>query len=134
METFDAPARDISCTRRQRTNTPLQALVLMNDPQWVEAARVLAERALHEGGATTDSRLDFLGRVLLGQPLKPALRQPIARSLPTFLQAYKGDPKAAADLLRIGDKPCDAALDSGELAGWTLVASEMLNLDATLNN
>ena len=66
LEAFDAPNRTASCTRRQRSNTPLQALVAMNDPQWLEAARGLGERVIkHDPSA--DSRLDYLGKILLGR-------------------------------------------------------------------
>jgi hypothetical protein len=133
METLDAPVRDASCTRRARTNTPLQALITMNDPQWVEAAKFLAARALREGGATADSRLDFLARTLLAKPFEPALKKPLADSLEKFRKHYADDPKAAAELLSVGEKPLEPALDPVELASWTLVASEMLNLDKTLN-
>lgn len=133
LETFDAPVRDATCTRRARTNTPLQALVTMNDPQWVEAAKFLAVRALREGGATSDSRFDFLARTLLAKPFPPALKKPLADSLEKFRKRFAADPKAAAELLAVGEKPLEAAPDPVELASWMLVASEMLNLDKTLN-
>ena len=133
MLAFDSTTREYCVARRQTTNTPLQALVTMNDPQWVEAAKFLAARALREGGATTGERLDFLARTLLAKPFEPASKKPLAEALEKFRKHYAADPKAAAELLAVGEKPVDPALDPVELASWTLVASGMLNLDKTLN-
>ena len=133
METFDATAREVVCTRRARTNTPLQALVTMNDPQWLEAARKLAERAL-KAAPDDPARFHFLARVTLGRTFAPAEIDILTRSLATFAAHYRA-PAAAEDvaaLLRIGEAPADSALPPPELAAWTLVASQFLNLDEFL--
>src|SRR5438034_5277119 len=70
MDIFNAPSRETCVVRRERTNTPLQALVTLNDVQFVESARALAERALKEGGAKVDDRIDYLARRLLSRPLR----------------------------------------------------------------
>ena len=78
--------------RRERTNTPLQALVTLNDPQFVEAARRLAETTLKQGGEKTDSRIDFTARRLLARPLRPQEMQIVQSSLDALLKHYKADP------------------------------------------
>ncbi len=129
MDAFDASPRDTACTRRQRTDTPLQALVTMNDPQWVEAARALAERAIHEGGSQPAQRIGFLSEVLLSHPPPPAMEKVLEQSFEQMRQHYEGNARDASDLVAVGEKPRDAS----KLAAWTMVASEMLNLDETLN-
>jgi hypothetical protein len=133
MDAFDASPRDTACTRRQRTDTPLQALVTMNDPQWVEAARALAERAIHEGGSQPAQRIGFLSEVLLSHPPPPAMEKVLEQSFEQMRQHYEGNARDASDLVAVGEKPRDASISASELAAWTMVASEMLNLDETLN-
>jgi mono/diheme cytochrome c family protein len=133
METFDATSREVVCTKRARTNTPLQALVTMNDPQWVEAARKLAERAVKAAPAAED-RLAFLARTTLARSPAPAEATVLARSLAAF-DAHYAQPTAAEDvaaLLAVGESPPDPALAPAEVAAWTLVASQFLNLDEFL--
>jgi hypothetical protein len=131
METFDATSREVVCTVRARTNTPLQAFVTMNDPQWVEAARKLAERAIW---ATPDdeARLNFLGRVTLSRPLRPEEVAILRRGLEQFLTSFRDAPGDVAALLATGASPIDSALDPAEIAPWTMVASQFLNLDEFL--
>jgi hypothetical protein len=131
METFDATSRETVCTRRARTNTPLQAFVTMNDPQWVEAARKLAERSIH-AAADVDGRLDFIARNTINRPLSPRETALLRRTAEKFHAAYAGDAAAAKDLLAIGDLPADAKISPSELAEWTLIASQFLNLDEFL--
>ena len=132
MDTFDAPVRDAACTRRQRTNTPLQALVVMNDPQWLEAARRLAERVLtHE--AATDAQLDYLGELLLARPWHPQEKQVLARMLGELETVYARDAAAAARLIAVGESKPNPRIPAPQLAPWMLVASAALNLDATVN-
>ena len=133
METFDATSREVVCTRRARTNTPLQALVTMNDPQWVEAARKLAERAIKAAPAA-EGRLDFLARTTLARPPAPAEAAVLARSLASFDSHYNGTGAAedVAALLTVGESPVDPGLAPTEVAAWTLVASQFLNLDEFL--
>ena len=131
METFDATSREVVCTRRARTDTPLQAFVTMNDPQWVEAARKLAERALHSAPATP-ARIDFLARVTLGRPLAAREAALLAKSQEKFRAHFSANVEAAKEILRVGESPADAAIAPAELAEWTMVASQFFNLDEFL--
>jgi hypothetical protein len=132
LVTFDAPDRETCVVRRARTNTPLQALVLMNDPTYVEAARKLAERMLTGGGATPEERIAFAFRLATAR--RPAEREVavLKRVLEQQRAAFGQDEKAAAALVGVGEAPRPEQLDSRELAAWTLVASVILNLDETL--
>ena len=132
MDAFDAPMRDVVCTRRQRTDTPLQALVTMNDVQWVEAARTLAQRVIHEGGKLPEQRINLMGEILLSRDPPPKMAAVFENSLAQMEKHYTANPKAAHDLLQVGEKKSDTAIPAPELAAWTMVASEMLNLDDTL--
>jgi hypothetical protein len=132
MDAFDAPMRDVVCTRRQRTDTPLQALVTMNDVQWVEAARALAQRVIREGGKQPQQRINLLGEILLSHDPPPQLAQVLENSLAQMEKHYAADPKAAHDLVDVGEKKSDSSIPAPELAAWTMVASEMLNLDETV--
>ncbi len=133
METFNAPTREECCVNRERTNTPLQALVAMNDPQFVEAARHLAARAVREGGADAGRRLDAMAMRVLSRPLGPREREAMERGARELMRRYEADPKAAEALLRVGERPADASATPAELAAWTLVASQFFNLDEALN-
>lgn len=133
MDAFDAPARDAACTRRQRTDTPLQALVTMNDVQWVEAARALAERVIKQGGEKPEQRIKLMGDILLSHDPPTQMAQVLEGSLAQMKKHYEADPKAAHELVQEGDKPHDSSIPDPELAAWTMVASEMLNLDETVN-
>jgi hypothetical protein len=131
MEAFDAPSRESICTRRVRTNTPLQAFVTMNDPQWFEAARHLAERALH-ASPNADERLAFMARLTLSRGLEPAEKDVFMKSCDQFRAYYSRNPGPALQVLKVGESPVDATLPSAELASWTVVASQFLNLDEFL--
>jgi hypothetical protein len=133
MDAFDAPPRDVACTRRQRTDTPLQALVTMNDMQWVEASRALAERVIEQGGRQPQQRIKYLSELLLSHDPPPQMEAVLQQSFEQMERHYAADPKAARELIAIGEKPRDAAIPPPELAAWTMVANEMLNLDQTLN-
>ena len=133
MDAFDAPMRDVVCTRRQRTDTPLQALVTMNDVQWVEAARALAERVIKEGGKQPKQRISLMGQILLSHDPPPRMAAVLENSLSQMEKHYSADPKAAHDLVGVGEKKSDASIPAPELAAWTMVASEMLNLDEVVN-
>jgi hypothetical protein len=132
MDAFDAPVRDVVCTRRQRTDTPLQALVTMNDVQWVEAARALAQRVILEAGPKAEKRIDLLSEILLSHDPPPKMAGVLETSLQQMEQHYAADPKAARALVDGGEKKRDTAIPEPELAAWTMVASEMLNLDETV--
>jgi hypothetical protein len=133
MDAFDAPTRDTACTRRQRTDTPLQALVTMNDPQWVEASRALAERLIKQGGKQPEQRIQYLSELVLSHDPSPRMASVLQQSLDQMEKHYATDPTAAHDLVAVGEKPRDAAIPPPELAAWTMVVSEVLNLDEALN-
>lgn len=130
LEILNAPSREACVVRRDRTNTPLQALLLMNDPTYVEAARALADLAL-ETGADTDRRLDILSRRLIARDLSGPERAVARRTLDAALARFRAEPKAAEALVTVGES-APRAKDRAELAAWTLVASKLLNLDETL--
>jgi hypothetical protein len=132
MTTFDAPAREQFCTRRERSDTPLQALQLMNDVQHFEAARALAERILREGGASTPERLAYGFRTVLAR--KPTDRETVIAwsALEKHLARYQKDPEAAKAAITSGESKPDPKLAEPELAAWTLVANLLLNLDETV--
>jgi hypothetical protein len=132
LATFDAPTREICRVQRQRTDTPLQALALLNDVAYVEAARHLAQRMLTEGGATATSRLTYGFRRATARAPLPAELQILEKGLDRYLAIYRGDPEAARQLLAHGDSPRDDKLDAGELAAYASVATILLNLDETL--
>jgi hypothetical protein len=132
MTTFDAPDRETCVIRRARSNTPLQALVLLNDPTYVEAARKLAERVLHDGGPSTESRLLHAFRLTVARPPRPEEIQILGDVLQRARERFRRDPKAAAGLLAVGQASRDGRLDAVELAAWASVASLILNLDEAI--
>ena len=133
MDIFNAPTREACTVRRERTNTPLQALVTLNDPQFVEAARRLAETTLKQGGDKTESRIDFTARRLLARPLRPQEVQVVESGLNALLKHYQADPAGAKNLLAVGQSPVDPKLDPATLAAWTMLTNELMNLDEVLN-
>ena len=136
LDLFNAPSREVSCLRRERTNTPLQALVTLNDPQFVEAARHLAETALQAGGDQDAKVVDFIIEKTLARPVKPAEREVLLSSRRDFLKHYEAKPEDAAALLGVGEsKPAllAAQVTPAQLASWTMVCNEVLNLDEMLN-
>src|SRR5262249_55074244 len=133
MEIFNAPSRGTCTVRRERTKTPLQALVTLNDPQFVDAARSLAQRALKEGSDQVDYRLDFLAQRLLARPFRTEERQLVQASLTDLLAFYKSHPEDAKKLIAVGESKADSALDGPTLAAWTMVVNELMNLDEVLN-
>jgi cytochrome c553 len=131
MEIFNAPSRETCTIRRERTNTPLQALVTLNDPQFVEAARALADRAFEIGGATDEARLDFVARRLLARPLAADERGIVTKSLADLEAFYGAHGDDARALVTIGDtKP--RLPDTAKLAAWTMLVNELMNLDEVL--
>ncbi len=129
MTALDAPSREACVVRRERTNTPLQALMLMNEVQYVEAARVLAERTLKQGGTTPDARLQFLFKNVTCRPAESSELAELNGALQDHLTRYAKDAKAAQALIGVGETRTDPALSPSELAAWTLVANLVLNLD-----
>lgn len=132
LANFDAPSREAPCTRRDRSNTPLQALQLMNDVQHFEAARALATRLLTEGGAAPADRIRFAYRVVLARAPEAAELQLVETTLRHYLARYQKDPAAARQVIRVGASAPRAGLAEPELAAYTLIANLLLNLDETL--
>ena len=131
LETFDAPAREVVCTRRSRTNTPLQALVSMNDPQFFEAARKLSERAI-KLSSNPQERMDFMAETLLSRPLDQAELAMLTKRKDGFAGHYQAHPEDAKEILTNGAAPADSTLDPVEIATWAMVANQFLNLDENL--
>ncbi len=129
MSTFDAPNREQSCTVRGRSNTPMQALQLMNDVQYVEAARNLAERILKEGGATDDARARWAWLAVTVRPATDVEIQITLDALTTHRARYAADADAANKLVSYGESKRDDKIDAGEHAAWTLISNLLLNLD-----
>ncbi len=129
LATFDAPSREACVVRRGRTNTPLQALALMNDQQYVEAARKLAERSMTEGGAEPASRLVHAFRIATGRAPREPEQAILMRMLQQHLADYQADVPSAEKLLAIGEAKRNEALPPAELAAYTMVANLILNLD-----
>ncbi len=132
LATFDAPDREKCVARRALTNTPLQALVLMNDPTYIEASRALAQRALRDGGKDLNGRLAYAFRLSTARKPSAEELRVLRELLNRQLARYRGDRKAAGELLRVGESAADPAIDQSELAAWTVVASAILNLDETI--
>ena len=132
MTNFDGPNREQFCARRERSNTPLQALQLMNDVQHFEAARALAERVLAEGGADTDSRLEFLYRTVLSRKPDAEEIRIVTAALTTQLKLFAAEEDAATKAIHVGEsEPRKVAADLAT-AAWTMIANLVLNLDETV--
>src|SRR5205807_7420484 len=129
---FDAPSREECTVERPRSNTPLQALVLLNDPIYVEAARAFAERILREGGSGTEARIQFAYRQALSRRAAPEEVKLLASVFEKHLQEYRVDKPAAEALIHIGDRPVPNDLNTAELAAWTSIARVVLNLHETI--
>ena len=133
LDIFNAPSREVCAVRRERTNTPLQALATLNDPTFVEAARHLAQDLLTKGGATNDERVKFMALRLLARPLSVQENGLVQASLKELLDYYVLHEADAKQLIAVGESKSDPALDAATLAAWTMLANEMLNLDEVLN-
>jgi hypothetical protein len=129
---FDAPTREECIVERTRSNTPLQAMVLLNDPTFVEAAKMLAGRIMGEGGQTEAQRLQYVYRRTLQRLPTAAEAELLARIYREHLTQYKADPAAAAALLKVGDAKPYPGAPPAELAAWTSVARVVLNLHETI--
>ncbi|HLU47571.1 MAG TPA: DUF1553 domain-containing protein, partial [Planctomycetota bacterium] len=129
---FDAPTREKCSVERQRTNTPLQALVVMNDVQFVEAARVLAQRVLSEAKGSFRARLDHAFLLVCAQPADELRHEVFAELYESQLAVFRARPERALELLSFGEHPRAANLDPAEHAAWTVIASAILNLDEVL--
>jgi hypothetical protein len=133
MEVFNAPSREVCTVRRERTNTPLQALATLNDPQFVEAARRLAERTLKEAGESDNARIDLMARRLLSRPLLGVESSIVNSSLANLKNYYQSHPDDAKKLIATGESKPDPTLDPNSLAAWTMLANQLMNLDEVLN-
>lgn len=132
MLLFDAPSRENCTMRRPRTNTPLAALALMNDVQFFEAARNLAQRVLLEAGPKSESRITLAFRLATARPPTADELNVLLAQYQKHLAEYQRDKEAATKLLSVGESRRNESLDPLELAAWTMVASTILNLDETI--
>ena len=142
MLNFDAAERHTCIVKRQKTSTPLQALVTLNDPQFVEAARVLAQRTLVAYISTSKTKMDMLSfpdvliqamfKAVLSRPARPVEVGLLKKLYSDELLSFKNEPKRAKALLKVGEYPIEAALKTNELAAWTLVVSTVMNMDEAL--
>jgi mono/diheme cytochrome c family protein len=140
MTTFDAPSREICAVRRIRTNTPLQALVTLNDPVYVETAQAIARRIMREGGSSPEERVRYALRLSTGRPAADEQVAALTSLYEAELKHYRADAKAAGELSGMTTQQAaanpqaknDTKLDAAEVAAWTVVANVLLNLDAVL--
>jgi mono/diheme cytochrome c family protein len=132
MATFDAPSREICTVRRLPTNTPLQALVTLNDPAYVEMSQALARRIIRQGGAIPAQRARYALRLVLARPPQEAQVQALVSLYEKEAAHYRADPEAAKKLATepLGSLP--EGMDAVEAAAWTVVANVLLNLDGVL--
>jgi hypothetical protein len=132
MMIFDAPNRETCSVSRSRSNTPLQALTLMNDPQFVEAARALGQRMIEEGGRTVDERIDYAFQLATARHPNEREKLILANNFSAQMEAYTVKETQFEDLLQVGDSEPNSELDKRELAAFSVVASMILNLDETI--
>jgi hypothetical protein len=129
---FDAPSREECTADRPRSSTPLQALVLLNDPTYVEAARAFAERIIKQGGSSVSERLRYAYELALSREIKPAETQLLTALYEKHLAEYRADAAAAQKLLNVGERPMPKEMNIAELAAWTSVTRTILNLHETI--
>jgi hypothetical protein len=132
MHVFDASSREYCMVRETRTNTPLQALNLMNDVTYVEAARMLAQRMLNEGGANPEDRISLGLRLAGGRRPDESEKQVLLANLQAQLEYFRGHPQEAVRLLAVGEKRNDENLKAEELSAYAAIASLILNLDEVI--
>ena len=131
MMNFDTSERNLCTVKRQSTSTPLQALVLMNDPQFVEASRILAERMIREGGGVDQTRIRYGFRLLTSREPTREEMHVLEDLLVKQRESFAHDREAARDLLASGEYPRNERLSPSEVAAFTTVASTIMNFDAT---
>jgi hypothetical protein len=129
MTTFDAPSREFCVVKRTRSNTPLQALLLLNDPAYVECAQALARRVMHEAGPSVEERVARAFRLCLARAPQPHETQRLAQLYQQQLSRYKEDLAAAEKMATSELGPAPEGMDVHQLAAWTVVANVLLNLD-----
>ena len=133
LEAFNAPSREFCSVSRERTNTPLQALVTLNDPQFVEAARRLAQQALRSHGQDDAEIADYVARRVLGRPLATAEQHVLLADKDAFLAHYRSNTEDAEALASVGQSAVDKDLDVSLTAAWTMVCNQVMNLDEALS-
>ena len=133
MNILDAPSREACTIRRERTNTPMQALMLMNDPQFFEAARAFAERTVKEGGETPEARIAYIFEMATARLPKPKEAALLLQTFQVHYEDLAANPEAAKALITVGESSPDETLDAVEVAAWTMIANLILNLDEVLN-
>jgi hypothetical protein len=132
MDIFNAPSRETCTVRRERTDTPLQALVTLNDTQFIEAARNLAARALKDGGTTPQERLNYVAQRLLARSLKANELKVCESILADLEKTYRENTADAEALVAVGESKCDSPVDKSELAAYTMAVNQLMNLDEVL--
>jgi hypothetical protein len=134
MEVFNATAREVCTVRRERTNTPLQALVTMNDIQFVEAARILAQRAIlaNPNGADPVARLQWIAARIVSRPLRGEELGVLQTSLGELSGYYQANPQSAKELLAVGATRSPEEINPSELASWTMTVNILMNLDEAI--
>jgi len=132
MMNFDSPNREQCAVFENRTNSPLQALDLMNDVTFLEASRKFAERMIAEGGATPESRIDYGYQLLLARTPSKKQKQILLSTEARMASDFRKDPAAADQFLQQGESPVNRAIDPAELASWTSIASLLLNMDEAI--
>jgi hypothetical protein len=132
FQAFDAPTREACTLKRSTTNTPLAALVLMNDPTFVEASRKLAERVLAWSEKRQEERLALMFRLVTGRWPVVAEQRQLRETLEYLLADFQRDVPAAQQLMGIGESPYDKTLDVAELAAYTAIANALLQIDETI--
>jgi uncharacterized protein DUF1553/uncharacterized protein DUF1549/cytochrome c len=132
LRAFDAPSREECVADRPRSNTPLQALVLLNDPIFVEAARVLAEKVIREGGTAPQERVRWAIRRVLTRSPQEGEAELLEALYKKHRTEYEADPQAGRDLIAVGEWPAPGDIEPVELAAWTSVARALLNLHETI--
>ncbi len=133
MNILDAPSREACTIRRERTNTPMQALMLMNDPQFFEAARAFAEHTIKEGGETPEARIAYIFEMATARLPKPKEAALLLETFQIHYAELETNPEAAKELIAVGESLPDETLDAVEVAAWTMIANLILNLDEVLN-
>lgn len=132
LKAFDAPSREECTAQRSQSNTPLAALALLNDPTFLEAARVFAQRILNEGGPDTATQLDYAFRLTVSHEPDQQQRKLLSTLLASLKKQYASNPEAAAKIIASGIAPVDSGQDTIELAAWTGVARALLNMNESV--
>ncbi len=133
LDAFNAPSREVCTVRRERTNTPLQALVTLNDPQFFECARRMAEVALKSEGADDNERIGLIAERLLCRPFSEKERTIVQGDLQELRSYYQSHAEDAKALVAVGESKVDKSLNVSELAAWTMLSNQLMNLDEVLN-